>query len=223
MADSSVLRNPLLRQTANSYGQGYNENTDKDNFMNFEKIRTIIYPWIKVVYESDEEVPNSTMKIELKDEEQPIKQNWLGNLVIFYVVDEGDQFSLILKRDLPRNVTIEELHDIATTNLDRDVEYTFNETGFGGHGLIAGGDHETGALTLTGIWDWCAAQIQGNLIVAVPAKDLILMVPAKDIHKIDALKSFVSEIFQDGERLLTKQLYHFDKSKSIWTLWGQAE
>jgi uncharacterized protein YtpQ (UPF0354 family) len=191
--------------------------------MNFDEIKNKIYPWIKVVYGPDEEVPNSTQEIELKDEEQPIMQNWLGNLAIFYAIDEGEQFSLILKRDLPQNVTTEELHDIATTNLDRDVEFTFNETGFGGHGLIAGGDHETGSLTLTGIWDWCAEQIQDNLIVAVPAKDLIMMVPEKDIDKINALKSFVTEIFQDGERLLTKQLYHFDKSNSIWTLWGQAE
>jgi uncharacterized protein YtpQ (UPF0354 family) len=190
--------------------------------MNFDEIKDKIYPWIKVVYEPNEEVPNSTQEIELKDEEQPIMQNWLGNLAIFYAVDEGDHFSLILKRDLPKNMTSEELHDISTTNLDRDIEFRFNETGFGGHGLIAGGDHEAGSLTLTGIWEWCADQIQDNLIVAIPAKDLIMMVPENDIDKIDALKSFVTEIFQDGERLLTKQLYHFDKSNSIWTLWGQA-
>src|SRR5688572_16446794 len=98
--------------------------------MNFDELRNNIYPWIKVVYEPDEEVPNSTQEIDLKGEEQPIMQSWLGNLAIFYAVDEGDHFNLILKRDLPVGLTIEELHDIATTNLDRDVEFTFNETGF---------------------------------------------------------------------------------------------
>jgi len=191
--------------------------------MNFDEIQTKIYPWIKVVYEADEDVPNSTQEIELKDEEQPIMQSWLGNLAIFYAVDEGDQFSLILKRDMPQNITIEELHDIATTNLERDIEFTFRETGFGGHGLIAGGNHETGSLTLTGIWQWCAEQIQDNLIVAVPAKDLVMMVSENDKDKIASLKNFVTEIFKDGERLLTKQLYHFDKSNSKWRLWGQAE
>ncbi|MFA7447325.1 MAG: DUF1444 family protein [Weeksellaceae bacterium] len=191
--------------------------------MNFEEIKDKIYPWIKVVYEPDEEVPNSTREIKLKDEEQPIMQNWLGNLAIFYAVDEGDQFSLVLKRDLPTKVSIEELHEIATTNLDKDVEFTFNETGFGGHGLIAGGDHEAGSLTLTGIWEWCADQIQDNLIVAVPAKDLIMMVPENDKDKINSLKDFVTEIFKDGERLLTKQLYRFDKSNYEWTQWGQVD
>ena len=191
--------------------------------MNFNEIKGKIYPWIKVVYEPGEEVPNSTQEIELKDEEQPIMQDWIGNLAIFYAVDESEQFSLILKRDLPQNISILELHDIATTNLDRDVEFTFNETGFGGHGLIAGGDHETGSLTLTGIWEWCADQIKDNLIVAVPAKDLIMMVPENDKDKINSLKDFVTEIFKDGERLLTRQLYRFDKSNNKWTLWGQAD
>lgn len=191
--------------------------------MNFDEIKDKIYPWIKFVYEPDEEVPNSTQEIELKDEEQPIMQNWLGNLAIFYAVDEGEQFSLILKRDLPQNISIGELHEIATTNLDRDVEFTFNETGFGGYGLIAGGDHEAGSLTLMGIWEWCADQIKDNLIVAVPAKDLIMMVPENDQDKINSLKDFVTEIFKDGERLLTKQLFRFDKSNFKWTLWGQAD
>lgn len=192
--------------------------------MNFEEIKDKIYPWIKVVYEPGEEVPNSTQEIELKEEEeQPIMQNWLGNLAIFYAVDEGDQFSLVLKRDLPTKVSIEELHEIATTNLDRDVEFTFNETGFGGHGLIAGGDHQAGSLTLKGIWEWCADQIQDNLIVAVPAKDLIMMVPENDKDKLNSLKDFVTEIFKDGKRLLTKQLYRFDKSNYEWTQWGQVD
>ena len=190
--------------------------------MNFNERKDKIYPWIKVVYEPGEEVPNATQEIELKDEEQPIMQDWIGNLAIFYALDEGEQFSLILKRDLPQNISILELHDIATTNLDRDVEFTFNETGFGGYGLIAGGDHETGSLTLTGIWEWCADQIKDNLIVAVPAKDLIMMVPENDKDKINSLKDFVTEIFKDGERLLTRQLYRFDKSNNKWTLWGQA-
>jgi uncharacterized protein YtpQ (UPF0354 family) len=188
--------------------------------MNFDDIKNKIYPWIKVAYQPDEEVPNSTGVIELKDDEQPLMQKWLGNLVIFYTVDVGNCFEMLLQRDLPRHLTI---HDIATTNLDRDVEFRFLKTVFDGHGIIAGGDHETGSLCLTGIWKWCANQIQDDLIVGVPAKDLVLMVPATDNDKIKSLKSFVTETFKEGERLLTKQLYHFNKVNSEWTIWGQAE
>lgn len=191
--------------------------------MNFEDIKDKIYPWIKVVYEPGEEVPNSTLEIELSKEESPVHQTWLGNLAIFYAVDEGDNFSLILDRDMPTDLTLDQLHDLSIINLDRDVEFRFNETVFGGYGLIAGGDHEAGSLCLDGIWHWCADQLQDNLVVAVPAKDMIMMVPASDNDKISKLKEFVIELFKDGERLLTKQLYLFDRIKNTWTLWGQAE
>jgi uncharacterized protein YtpQ (UPF0354 family) len=197
--------------------------TSKTNLAKFEEIRNKIYPWIKVTYAPNEDVPNSKHEIKLKGQDQPIMQEWLGNLSIFYVVDEGNSFNVLLKRDLPDSIPISELHKIATTNLERDVEFKFNQTNFGAAGLIAGGDHEAGALCLPGVWEWCSNQYNDNLIVAVPEKDMVLMVPASDKEKIDSLKIFVTEFFKTGEMLLTKQLYLYDKSTGKWTIWGQAE
>ena len=182
-----------------------------------------IYPWIKVVYEPEEDVPNSTQVIELSEEDSPVRKTWLGNLDVFYVIDEGDSFNIILNRDMSTDLTLEQLHEIAITNLDRDVEFCFNETVFGGYGLVARGDHEAGSLCLDGIWHWCADQLNDNLVVAVPAKDMIMMVPVSDNEKIIKLKEFVTEFFKDGERLLTKQLYLFDREQNTWTIWGQTE
>ena len=53
-----------------------------------------IYPWIKVVYEPEEDVPNSTQVIELSEEDSPVRKTWLGNLDVFYVIDEGDSFNI---------------------------------------------------------------------------------------------------------------------------------
>jgi len=191
--------------------------------MNFENIKDKIYPWIKVVYEPGKEVPNSTNEIELSAEDSPVNMAWLGNLAIYYAVDEGDNFSLILNRDMPVDLKLDQLHDLAITNLDRDVEFSFNETVFGGYGLIADGNHEAGSLCLDGIWHWCAGQLHDNLVVAIPAKDMIMMVPVSDKDKISKLRKFVMELFKNGERLLTKQLYLFDRDKNNWSIWGQAE
>lgn len=49
------------------------------------------------------------------------------------------------------------------------------------------------------------------------------MVPENNNDKIKLLKEFVSEIFKDGEKLLTKQLYRFDKSNHTWTIWGKVD
>jgi uncharacterized protein YtpQ (UPF0354 family) len=191
--------------------------------MIIEEIKDKVYPWIKVIYEPREIVPDSKHEIEFAKEDEPIMKMWLGNLAIFYAVDMGDNFSLIQTKDLTDYWTIDRIHEVSLDNLQRDIEYKFTNTNFGGHGLIAGGDHEAGSLCLTDLWDWCAENVNDNLIVAIPAKDMVMMVPENDSEKIEKLKEMVTDIFQDGERLLTKQLYKFDRQTSSWSLWGQVE
>lgn len=188
-----------------------------------DDIKDKIYPWIKVVYEPGETVPDSKHEIDLKPEDQAIMKPWLGNLAIFYAVDTGDNFSLIQTRDLTDYWTIDQIHEISLENLQRDIEFKFSTTNFGGHGLVADGDHEAGSLCLTDLWDWCAENINDNLIVAVPAKDMVMMVPESDKDKIEKLKEMVTDLSQVGERLLTKQLYKFDREKSNWTVWGRVD
>ena len=185
--------------------------------MDFKKNKSNVYPWIKRVYQPDEEPPKTSNEMKLSKEDYPVYQEWLGGLAIFYAVDEGSHFNLILNRDMPANFTTDELHEIAVENLNRDIEFKFNETVFGGYGLISGGDHEAGAICLDGIWHWCAEQLKDNLVVAVAAKDMVLMVPASDKDKINELKKFVDKLFEDGERLLTKQFFLFDVENNAWS------
>ncbi len=188
------------------------------NELSIDKVKDKIYPWIKVMFDPDEKVPDSNSEIELSEDDSPVNQTWLGNLSIFYAFDEGDYFSLILNRQLNSTWTLEKLHDIAVSNLERDIEYQYVDCSFGGHGLIAGGDHEAGALCLPNIWEWCAEQNNDDLIVAVPAKDMVVMVPSSDKEKLPELKKLVQNLFQDGERLLTRQLYKYDRNNKTWTL-----
>jgi hypothetical protein len=44
------------------------------------------------------------------------------------------------------------------------------------------------------------------------------MVPESDKDKIANLKIFVHEIFKDGEKLLTKNIFKFDKETKIWSI-----
>lgn len=188
----------------------------------FDEIKNRIYPWIKVTYPSNEDSGQENT-ITLKDNEQPVYKEWLGDLRIFYVVDEGNLFIVLNQKHLPENITVDELHEIALSNLERDVEFKFHQTDFGAWGITAGGDHETGALCIAGVWEWCSDQLKDDLIVSVPAKDLVLMVPASDNEKVQALESFVTGFFKTGERLLTKQLYLYKKASGQWTVWGKAE
>jgi uncharacterized protein YtpQ (UPF0354 family) len=183
-----------------------------------ETHRNKIYPWVKVFWTSDDDPRNTSIQIELKGEDSPIKKDWLGDLGILYVADMGNSFQVLLERDLPKDMTTEELHQMAVDNLNRDLEFKLHDTNFGGHMLVAGGDHEAGSICLSGMWDWLAEHFNNNLIVGIPAKDLVIMVPESDTDKISNLKIFVHEMFKDGERLLTKNIFRFDKQTKEWTI-----
>lgn len=177
-----------------------------------------IYPWIKVFFTGDDDPRNTNIHIELTGEDEPIKKDWLGDLGILYVADMGDRFQVLLERDLPSDVTKDELHQLAAENLNRDIEFKLHDTNFGGHGLIAGGDHEAGSICLPGMWAWLAEHLNDNLIVGIPAKDLVVMVPAGEKEKIANLKIFVDDIFETGDRLLTRNIFRFDRETKEWTI-----
>jgi len=185
----------------------------------FEDFKQRIYPWVKVTIQDAAPTPPGefVFKVDL------MMKPWLGNLVIFYAVDEGHSFSLLQENQVPAGMSVDELHHLAVENLSRDVEFQFRETNFGGYGLIAGGDHETGSLCLPEIWKWCAAEVGDNLIVAVPAKDIVMMVRASEEEKINQLKGFVTNMHATGERLLTKQLYRYDAESQHWSVYGGAD
>lgn len=184
----------------------------------FETHKTKIYPWIKVFFTGEGDPRNTANQIDLKGEDALIKKDWLGDLGILYVADMDNRFQVLLERDLPKGMTKEELHQLAIDNLNRDIEFKLHAADFGGHMLTAGGDHEAGSICLLEMWDWLAEHFNDNLIVGIPAKDLVILVPETDADKITNLKIFVHEIFKSGERLLTKNIFRFDRNSRKWTI-----
>ncbi len=183
----------------------------------FETHKHKIYPWVKVFFLSDDDPRITQPQIELSAEDSPIKTDWLGDLCILYVVDMDTSFQVLLERDLPKNITKDQLHQLAVDNLNRDIEFTLNNTNFGAHMLTAGGDHEAGSICLPEIWEWLTEHFADNLIVSIPAKDLVIIVPECDEDKVANLKIFVHEIFKNGERLLTRNIFRFDRISKKWT------
>jgi hypothetical protein len=68
------------------------------------------------------------------------------------------------------------------------------------------------------MWDWLAEHLNDNLIVGIPAKDLVVMVSESNTDKIANLKIFVHEIFKNGKRLLTRNIFRFDRETKEWTI-----
>lgn len=180
----------------------FNQEENKDIFS--DELMEKVYPWVKVaVPDSDdsEEKTIRTMYVCLPTRE------WLADLVILYVVDMGDRFQVVLYKNLPPEYDEQMLYEKACSNLIRDVEFTLQQTNYGASGVIAGGNHEAGALCIPEIWDSIADIIGEDFIISVPAKDIVTIVKVSDKEAFKSMKEHCLEIYNGGDRRLTKHLF----------------
>ena len=188
----------------NLFGQN---KTDKE----FKKIADKIYPVIKVKINSNENQP----VIEMIGENEPIFKKIAGDLLCFYGIDKGTHFELLLKKNLPKSISIEKLDSISQENLLKEIEdkLQIHQTEFGGYGFTCGGEYEAALLTLPGIWKIVIERLGNSIVFNVPSKDLIMFVSSDNKKGIEELKNVNNEIHKSGERLLSRNLFKYENGK----------
>ena len=181
---------------------------EEKNYL-FENIKDNIYPWVK---ESlvDHVALNGKF---ISDKDTPII-SFVGDLMIIFVIKRGeDKFEIIKDNMLPPETNMEELYQIACQNLVRDVQFVISNTMYGGFGILADGHHEASSLCFKHIWSVCADKIGEDLVIMVPAKDMVLFVPASNKKGIESMKEFGNEAFERNKDKISKKLLLFKKDE----------
>ena len=186
--------------------------TKGDRTTDLLKMQDQIYPWIKLAEQGADSGPRKEYVLDM-----PTKP-FLADLMIFFVLDEADHFKILQTDHMPEGMTLDILYSIAVHNLSRDVEFRLVPTNFGGYGILAGGDHEAGALCLDALWEDCADNIGESLIVAVPAKDVVFMVGRSQTEALEKMKQAAADILRNGNRTLTSHLFLYDAEKKEFSL-----
>ena len=182
--------------------------------MSFDDLREHIFPWIKAKHDAPEGETDGGVAVDL------VIMDFMADLGITFAVDEGEYFSLLQWGDVPEGMDIDAIYTLAKKNLSEQVEFTLTGTNYGGFGILAGGDHEAGALCLDFIWDAVATQAGEDLVVAVPAKDCLFMARASDPEQIEAMTAISRDIVENGERTLTRTLFLFTAANRAFSVYG---
>lgn len=114
---------------------------------------------------------------------RPIEENEVHGLgrpgvVIMYAIDRPSHFEFVAMREIQaRQLSVEDLHDLAVKNLPSRVsQVEVHDLGGGMHGLSAGGNLEASLLLVDSLWDQLAARLPGEPLAAVPARDLLFTI-----------------------------------------------
>lgn len=144
--------------------------------------------------------------IELSDNDSPVEQRLVADLIVWYAFDEPTCFTILTQRDLARlKVDLKGLNDIALSNLRRIIPETqVHRLSNDVFVLTCGGNFEATTLLLDEVWEQMSAKVQGDLVVAVPARDILVFAGSNNREGLAHMRSKVSEILETGDHLLTR-------------------
>lgn len=185
----------------------------------FEKIKDSIYPWIKESL-TDHQALNGKY---ISPKDTPII-SFVGDLMIVFVIQRGEDIFEILKDNmLPPEISVEEVYQIACTNLAKNISYVISNTLYGGFGILADGHHEASSLCLKHIWNVCVEKLNDDLVIMVPSKDMVLFTTASDQERIHHMKQYGLEAYQRNRDHISKQLYCFKQKERELVVFQEVE
>lgn len=173
----------------------------------FENIKDKIYPWVKEAL-IDHEALNGKY---ISPKDTPLV-SFVGDLMIVFVIERGeDKYEILKDNMLPPDANIEEIYHLSCQNLVRDIKFVISNTLYGGFGIIADGHHEASSLCFKHIWTLCAEKLQDDLVIMVPAKDMVLFVPAGNQNQIKAMYEYGVQAYDRNKDKISKKLLKFTK------------
>jgi uncharacterized protein YtpQ (UPF0354 family) len=139
------------------------------------------------------------------------------DLVVVYAVDSPQNIAYLTSEDLAKaRIERGALRKLACENLTRLLPKIDRHGTDGLFMLTAGGNYEASLLLLEPAWRDLQKQVRGDLVVAIPARDLFLATGSQDAEGVAKLKKMVADTFKEGSYRLTPKLFvyrggHFEE------------
>ena len=223
-----------VKKAANDYGYEfewghfeddqvqYHDGFCDDYVFNKEKV----YPRIKVNYakKPDKEIRfmgfMGNTRAATTPDEIPMRRAF-EKYVYMIVQDVGDTYKVVEYRDLPDGYSDQQLFEQAFENICKDVQYRIGETTEKGiYMLAAGGNFEAESLLLNG-WNEISKNFNDDLIITVPAKDLVFFTPASDKRTVKKLIGMSKNAFENvrrsgnTDRIFTRDVFIYEKNTKM--------
>ncbi|SDJ60346.1 DUF1444 family protein [Microbulbifer yueqingensis] len=160
--------------------------------------------------------------VDIPDDDQPFCLPFSEDISIFFLIDNGDNYTLVQNRDLERqNISPAQLFEIGINNLDNirenEIEVSkHNETLiFSGNGNL-----EASLLLIPELWDIGLESFCPNgYVAAIPARDVLAVCDRNDSESISELREIIERVWPGGDHLLSKTL--FVRENGRWTPSGE--
>jgi uncharacterized protein YtpQ (UPF0354 family) len=145
------------------------------------------------------------------------------DLVVVYAEDSPKNIRYLRPEDLERaGVRRSELRALAGENLARLLPPVERHGRDGLYMVTAGGTYEASLLLLDSIWKSGQMEVDGEVVVAIPTRDLLLVTGSENRRGLDRMRQAVGEAYEGGSYRLTRELFAYRNGRfEVFT--GPAE
>lgn len=148
-----------------------------------------------------------------------LKQVWEDyndDLVIVYAEDSPKNIRYLDSDDLAKiKLAPADLRELAVQNLRRLLPNVELRGSGDRYILTAGGDYEASFLLASQIWSSDQIKVPGEIVVAIPARDMLLITGSNSREGIAAVRKQAAEIARTAPYRLTPQLFVFRGGKFV--------
>lgn len=151
-------------------------------------------------------LPNTgTTDVTLSSEDSPVDRPLVGDLHVLYAFDLDTHYVMVAQRDLARlGASSDELHARALENLRAMNLEVRAHKGDRILMLTAGGNYEATLLLLPEIWTSVASMVSGNLVAAVPARDILYVTGDANADDLADLRRWTSRALENVDKPLSR-------------------
>lgn len=194
-----TLRQVLLGQSPDRQQQQY------------QQLATRIYPMLKPI----------TLLVTIRERQLPMVayRELLGDLIVTYVVDEGQSVSYLNEEHLEHwGISLVELHQQAIENLRRRTlqQVNFVATGADERRIFifnSADGYDASRLLLTDILSRWAQEVPGALVIGVPNRDFLIGFSDADPDVLQGVAAQVQLDSQQQSYGLTDRLFTIDQGQ----------
>lgn len=145
-----------------------------------------------------------------RDQEVPeyFQAALVDGLTIIYAEDTPNNIRYIEKQSIVElGIDISAIRALAINNLLARLPDISVEGGDGLYMIIADGTYEASLLLVDEIWTTDNFAVNGEIVVALPARDVLLVSGTDNTQQLDKLIAISAQVYSESPYYLTQQLY----------------
>ena len=158
-------------------------------------------PWL-------EETRQALLSRGAKEVPEHVYEDFSPDLIVLYAEDSPRNIRYLGPKDLElAKIERSELRALACENLKRLLPKIERHGTNGLYIITAGGAYEASLLLLDSIWSKGQMDVTGDVVVAVPTRDLLLVTGSQNRQGIETVRHLAKEASTGGSYRLTQKLF----------------